>query len=329
MQSPDSNPSDAGPKSIFARRIPARYLIIAAGFILFWPVAFYAMGILNSLYDAVDPTRFAEVDESVKALTQNVGENSPPQEKGAILAEAIIHQLERELGSTFGWSANDILPTRFLDNRASRQKGVIFSTRMLIRFFSTRCSKHGAMGAEHEGLKAAREKRLVYAEDIWGFFHSSTESEYKKGIELVRQYQKELAAGTAVFNLRTDDIYDLMTYITGREFLDQPMGLLIQSGDVVSFSEEDDHVYYAQGAMLVVRDFLYALVKCYPSIGQKGGEENLKEAFRAMDKICSFDPPFVVEGSHDSMLADHRGKMARYYVTVLTRLNDVTQSVNR
>jgi len=329
MPSPDPNQSDPERKSIFARRIPARYLFIAAGFILFWPVAFYAIGLLNGIYDAIDPTRFAEVDASVKALSQNVGENSSPQEKGTVLAEAIIHQLEREMGSTFGWSANDFFPTRFLDNRASRQKGVIFSTRMLIRFFSTRCSKHGAMGAEHEGLKAAREKRLVYAEDIWGFFHSSTESEYRTGIELVRQYEKELAAGTAVFNLRTDDIYDLLTYITGREFLDQPMGLLIQSGDEVSFSDEDDRVYYAQGAMLVVRDFLYALVKCYPSIGQKGGEENLKEAFRAMDKICSFDPPFVVEGSHDSMLADHRGKMARYYVTVLTRLNDVTQSVNR
>ncbi|NMC49657.1 MAG: DUF2333 family protein [Desulfovibrio sp.] len=329
MPSTDQTPPESGKTSVFSRRIPARYLIIAAGFILFWPVAFYAVGLLNGVYDAVDPTRFAEVDESVKSLAQNVTENTPAPEKGAILAEAIIHQLEREMDSTFGWSANDILPTRFLDNRASRQKGVIFATRMLIRFFSTRCSKHGAMGAEHEGLKEAREKRLVYAEDVWGFFHSSTESEYRKGLDLVRQYEKQMAEGTAVFNLRTDDIYDLLTYITGREFLDQPMGLLIQSGEDVSFSDEDDRIYYAQGAMLVVRDFLYALVKCYPSIGQKGGEENLKEAFRAMDKICSFDPPFVVEGSHDSMLADHRGKMARYYITVISRLNDVTQSVNR
>jgi hypothetical protein len=142
--------------------------------------------------------------------------------------------------------------------------------------------------------------------------------------------KKQLAAGTAVFNLRTDDIYDLLTYITGREFLDQPMGLLIQSGeDVVLPPTRTTASTTPRGPCWLCATASTPWSSAYPSIGQKGGEENLKEAFRAMDKICSFDPPFVVEGSHDSMLADHRGKMARYYITVISRLNDVTQSVNR
>ncbi len=329
MTSQNPAPEEPKRKTIFSRRMPAKYLFIAGGFILFWPVAMMLMSMFNGMYGAIDQTRFPEVDAALRETLKDAGENTPNNMKGVLLSQAIYHQLERELNSTFGWSVNDILPTRWLDNRASRQQGVIFATRMLERFFSTRLSKHGAMGVENEDLKNAREKRLVYSEDIWGFFHSSTESEYETGIKLMKKYEEDLKKDAAVFNLRTDDMYDLLTYITSREFLDQPMGLLIQSGENVSLSEWDDHVYYAQGAMLVVRDFLHALVTLYPWIVQKGGEVNLNEAFSAMDKICSFDPIIIWEGSHDSMLADHRGKIARYYVTVITRINDVAQSISR
>jgi hypothetical protein len=329
MNAQTPTPESPKKRTIFTRRVPARFLFIAGGFILFWPLALMVMSMINGMYSGLDETQFPDIDASLTETLKGASEDTPNNEKGVILSQAIYHQLEREMNSSFGWSVNDILPTRWLDNRNSRQKGVIFATRMLERFFSTRLSKYGAMGVENEDLKNAREKRLVYSEDIWGFFHSSTESEYETGINLIKKYEKDLQQNAAVFNLRTDDMYDLLTYITSREFLDQPMGLLIQPGENVSFSEWDDNVYYAQGAMLVVRDFMRALVALYPWIVQKGGAENLQEAFTAMNRICSFDPIVIWEGSHDSMLADHRGKIARYYVTVITRMNDVAQSISR
>ena len=58
------------------------------------------------------------------------------------------------MNSTFGWSVNDLVisPTRWLDNRANRQLGTIFATRMLINFFSTTLAKYGKVDAENDVL---------------------------------------------------------------------------------------------------------------------------------------------------------------------------------
>jgi hypothetical protein len=80
---------------------------------------------------------------------------------------------------------------------------------------------------------------------------------------------------------------------------------------------------------LVLRDFVRTFVTLYPEIKQKGGEENVRIAFRDMEQICTFDPLIVLRGKHDSFTADHRGKMARYLISLRERINDLTQSIRR
>jgi hypothetical protein len=48
-----------------------------------------------------------------------------------------------------------------------------------------------------------------------------------------------------------------------------------------------------------------------------------------MEQVCTFDPLIVLRGRHDSIMADHRGKMASYLITIRERLNDVAQSIRR
>jgi hypothetical protein len=261
-------------------------------------------------------------------MEQITAQSEEPQ-KGSALALAMANRLEEELGSSFGWSVNDLLisPTRWLDNRANRQRGTIFATRMLVNFFATNLSKYGKVGAENELLKEAREKHFAFSENSWWL--PATEREYKKGIALVNQYRDKLANGKAIFNMRSDDKYNLLAFIIGDQFLDQPMGLLVQSNDEVPYNKLDDRIYYTQGVILVLRDFLNMLVHLYPDIEAKGGKENIRIAFREMDQICTFDPLVVLRGDHDSVMADHRGKMARYLIAVRERINDVAQSINR
>ncbi len=281
------------------------------------------------LYTWIDQTTFPNVSPEISKLNDQMKEN----EKGAALARAMVNQLERELNSgpwgLFGWSVNDLFisPTRWLDNRANRQRGVIFATRMLTQFFSTNLAKYGSVDEENENLKEARTKCFAYTEDKWWF--ASSESRYKEGIELVNQYSKNLIAGKAVYNMRTDDQYNLLKFIIGPEFIDQPLGKLIQSNDEVKFTDLDDRIYYAQGVILVVRDFVTAFVKMYPDIIEKGGKENMRIAMKDMNRICSFDPLIVLRGDHDSLFADHRGKLARYLISFRERLNDVAQSIRR
>ncbi|MGD2039153.1 MAG: hypothetical protein PVH28_14780, partial [Desulfobacterales bacterium] len=156
-----------------------------------------------------------------------------------------------------------------------------------------------------------------------------TESQYRKGIKLLRQYEDALSAGNAVYNMRSDDMYNMLSFIIGNQFLDQPLGLLVQPNDEVSYLELDDRIYYTQGVVLVLRDFLRTFVHLYPELKEKGGEENVRIALRDMEQICTFDPLIVLRGDHDSVTADHRGKMARYLISFRERINDLAQSIRR
>lgn len=307
-----------------------KYLvIILLALLLLWPLTFGLVWLGNQGYTWLDPTRFPFSESKVHAVLKEVQPDASEAQKGAALSRALTNHLEEELDSTFGWSVNDlwISPTRWLDNRGSRQRGVIFATRMLAMFYATNLAKYGAVDAENEWLKEAREKRFAFTEDSWWL--PSSESEYRKGIELQRKYESAVQDGKAVFNMRSDDIYNLFMFILSNQVLDQPMGLLVQATEDVAYTELDDRIYYTQGVVLVLRDLLGAVLHFYPTVREKGGDENIRIAFREMERVCTFDPLVVLRGRHDSIMADHRGKMASYVISIRERLNDVAQSIRR
>jgi hypothetical protein len=304
-------------------------VLILLVLLLAWPLAFGVLWLADRGYSALDPTRFPFAESPVVGALQGVTSDSPEAQKGAALGRAMVVRLEHEMDSTFGWSVNDlwVSPTRWLDNRANRQRGVIFATRMLAGFYATQLAKYGTVDAENEWLKEAREKRFAFSEDSW--LLPSTEGEYRKGIELVRRYAGAVVEGKAVFNMRSDDLYNLFTFILSNQFIDQPLGLLVQATEDVPYTELDDRIYYTQGVVLVLRDFLWATAQLYPAVREKGGSENIKIVWTEMERVCTFDPLIVLRGRHDSIMADHRGKMASYLITIRERLNDVAQSIRR
>ncbi|MDJ0984863.1 MAG: DUF2333 family protein [Desulfobacterales bacterium] len=304
-------------------------VIILLAFILIWPLTVCIYWGIYKGYTAIDATRFPWNSATIHSTLDKVQPDSSEAKKGIALSTALTNRLEAEMASTFGWSVNDLIvsPTRWLDNRANRQRGVIFATRMLINFYSTNLAKYGKVDAENASLKEAREKFFAFSEDSWWF--PSTESQYRHGVELVRKYEDDLAAGNAVYNMRSDDMYNMLTFIIGNQFLDQPLGLLVQTNDEVPYTQLDDRIYYTQGVVLVLRDFIRSFDTLYPEIKEKGGEENVRIAFRDMEQICTFDPLIVMRGDHDSVTADHRGKVARYLISLRERINDLAQSIRR
>ena len=81
-----------------------------------------------------------------------------------------------------------------------------------------------------------------------------------------------------------------------------------------------------------VRDLCYGLygktaVPIDPEVQKKGGEENINIALREMEQICTFDPLIVLRGDHDAIMADHRGKVAKYLISIRERINDLSQSI--
>ena len=296
-------------------------------FILIWPLTLGLYWTIYKGYTLIDPTRFPELDPEMKLLLEKTSPDSAQPQKGAALCAATSNRLKQEMDSPFGWSVNDLIisPSRWLDNRANRQRGTIFATRMLVTFFSTNLGKYGKVDAENQSLKEAREEYFAFSADSWWL--PSSEKQYRKGIALLEKYETDLVNGQAIFNLRTDDMHNLLEFIISNQFLDQPLGLLVQTNQEVPYTELDDRIYYTQGVILVIRDVLRTFVHLYPAVKEKGGEENIRIAFQEMDQICTFDPLMVLRGDHDSIMADHRGKMARYLISVRERINDLAQSI--
>ncbi len=304
-------------------------VLILMAFILIWPLSAGLYWTVYKGYTIIDQTRFPELTQNIADLLQKTTPSASPAQKGAVLSASIRNRLEQEMNSTFGWSVNDLIisPTRWLDNRANRQRGTIFATRMLTTYFSTNLAKYGKVDAENNDLKEAREKHFAFTSDSWWF--PSSEDQYKKGIELLKKYEVDLVKGdaNAIFNLRTDDMYNMLAFIISKQFLDQPLGLLVQSNDEVPYTDLDDRIYYTQGVILVLRDALRTFIHLYPEVKEKGGKENIEIAFREMDQICTFDPLVVLRGDHDSIMADHRGKIAKYLISVRERINDLAQYI--
>jgi hypothetical protein len=304
-------------------------VLILLAFILIWPLSAGLYWTVYRTFTLVDATRFADLDTNIAAVLKSTTPESTAPQKGVALLTSIRNRLEQEMDSTFGWSGNDLIisPTRWLDNRANRQRGTIFATRMMTTFFSTNLAKYGKVDKENQYLKEARETYLAFSSNSWWF--PSSENQYEKGIAELKQYEADLLKddGSAVFNLRTDDMYNMLEFIIGKQFLDQPLGLLVQSNDQVAYSELDNHIYYTQGIILVLRDALRTFVHLYPEAQEKGGKENILIAFKEMDQICTFDPLMVLRGDHDSIMADHRGKMARYLISIRERIDDLAQSI--
>ncbi|MDJ0913103.1 MAG: DUF2333 family protein [Desulfobacterales bacterium] len=306
-----------------------RLVLILLCFILIWPLTASVYWLVYKGYTMIDQTKFPELDPAIQSILRTPAEEISEPRKGVALSQAMRNRLEWEMASAFGWSVNDLIisPTRWLDNRNNRQRGTIFATRMLVNFFSTNLAKYGKVDAENSFLKEAREKHFAFSANSWWF--PSTEKEYRKGLELLKQYEADVQKENAIYNLRSDDMYNLLMYIIGSQFLDQPLGLLVQADEEVAYRDLDDRIYYTQGVVLVLRDFLRMFAHLYPDINTKGGEDNVRVAFRDMDNICTFDPLIVLRGRHDSIMADHRGKMARYLISIRERINDVAQSIRR
>jgi hypothetical protein len=304
-------------------------VLILLAFILIWPLSAGLYWTVYKAYTLIDTTQFPDLDPNLKALHQTKTPESAPAQKGAALLASIRNRLQQEMDSTFGWSINDLIisPTRWLDNRANRQRGTIFATRMMVTFYSTNLAKYGKVDKENKNLKEARETYFAFTSNSWWF--PSSESQYEKGIAELQKYEADLVKGdaSAVFNMRTDDMFNMLAFIIGKQFLDEPLGLLVQSNDNVPYTELDDQIYYTQGIILVLRDVLRTFVRLYPEVQEKGGKENIRIAFKEMNQICTFDPLIVLRGDHDSIMADHRGKMARYLISIRERIDDLAQSI--
>lgn len=270
----------------------------------------------QKLYALVDRVSFP--DAFKVTLAEPVTEN----DKGKQLVDALTNRMSYELNSSFGWTANDLLFNKYvLDNRAYRQFGSYVATKMLLDHYSTVIAKLGNNDRENDSLYNARLNYFAISPSRWGMlFIPSAEGSYEKGLRLIEQYKKDLDAGKAVYNCRTDDIYSAYNLILGETIFGYALGLLQNSQDL-PFYTLDNRIYEAQGVMLVVRDYIKAIYELYPEIASKNNEANMQEAMRYLDLICDYNPLYITSSFNSGEL------IISYMLFARNRLQDIRDSI--
>ncbi len=292
-------------------RIVWHTLLVQCG--IFIALVFVFWG-AQRMYAAIDPTRFPE-----PCAMPAEAASLPDNDKGKLLIDAITHQMRYELGSTFGWSINDILFNKYvLDNRAYRQYGVYHATKFLVDIYSTQIAKLGASDRENEYLYKARLN--YFSLNPRKFLFPSAEGSYEKGLKLIAQYKKSLDDGKGVYNCRTDDIYASLQLLVGENMLGYAQGLLENAQDIPLYTL-DNRIYEIQGMVLVMRDFLNALYRLYPEIKAKNNEENMAVAMDYMNRICTYDPLYITSTVNSGEL------VLSYLLFAKARIADIMTSL--
>ncbi|MEG2173538.1 MAG: DUF2333 family protein [Desulfovibrionaceae bacterium] len=267
----------------------------------------------QGLYSFIDPTTFP------KAVAITDADKMTENEKGKALVDAITFQLQRELKSTFGWTANDLLFNKYvLDNRAYRQFGVYHATKVLMDHYAMQIAKLGTSDRESDFLYKARLNALAINPSK--FMFPSAEGAYKDALALIEQYKKSLDTGKGVYNMRTDDLYTSFDLVVGENMLGYALGLLQNSQDI-PFYTLDNRIYEVQGIILVVRDFVNALYEMYPDIRNKNNAGNMAAAMKYMDSICNYDPLYITSKVNSGEL------IISYLIFARNRLEDIRNSI--
>ncbi len=291
-------------------------MIKASGFVVMQVVFIIAVLLTivfaQKIYSVIDKTQF-ELPYQV---------NTEDSNKANAVLNSITNQLQFELDSTFGWSANDFLFNYYiLDNRAYRQFGVYVATKVLFDHFSVEFAKLGSADKENDDLYSARMNYLALSPSKWGYlFIPSAESYYSKALELMRKYLADVNSEKATFNARPDDIYSAFELIISDKLIGYAIGLLQNSKDL-PFTAVDNNIYEVQGMMLVVRDYFNALYTLYPDVTDKGNTENFNIAMDYLNTICTFDPLLVTKTFNSSEY------MISLLIFARNRIEDIKKSI--
>jgi hypothetical protein len=261
-------------------------------------------------------------------------ESSAPE--GGSRAVALTADLiDREI-NTHRWVANDpfFMPGSMLDNMPNFQQGVVAGlSRFAIELTDQIARTRGSSQVDPDLNTASG--LLRYPGTIWIFDLStslaptaSSESQYRRAMNALRDYNQRLAAGNAVFETRADNLLATLDRIaadigSSSAALDQH--LAERSGLGLDF-QADDLFYANKGRLYAYYLLLRELGVDYARVIQErdlvAAWAQMLDSFRA---AATMQPWVVVNGPPDSMLLpSHLAAQGFFLLRARTQLREIS-----
>src|SRR5688500_14440383 len=264
----------------------------------------------------------------------NAGTVPQGQSKAVALAAALI---QREVVET-SWPANDpfFMPGAALDNMPNFQRGI---REALARFVTEMADQigrsRGSAGADQD-LQEAR-GYLNNAPDVWyfsaGSIAANSETQYEKAMVELRRYNERLAAGTAAFEPRADNLMSTLDRI-GKDLgaasnaIDQEIDLY--SGDW--FDLQADNVFYFNKGLLYANALLLRdLGADFKNVLDERGAGTVWERMIAsMLDGAMLQPLVVINGEPNALVEpNHLTAQGFYLLRARTQLEELTDILQK
>jgi hypothetical protein len=260
-------------------------------------------------------------------------ETSAPE--GGSRAVAISADLiDREI-NTHRWVANDpfFMPGSMLDNMPNFQQGIIAAlSRFAVELTDQIARTRGSSQMDPDLNTAAG--LLRYPGTVWIFDLStsfaptaSSESQYRRAMTALRDYNQRLAQGNAVFEIRADNLLETLNRIAA-DIGSSSAGLdqhLAQSGFGLDF-QADDLFYANKGRLyayyLLLRELGQDYARVIAERDLTSSWTQMLDSFRA---AATLQPWVVVNGAPDSQLSpSHLAAQGFFLLRARTQLREIT-----
>ncbi len=272
--------------------------------IAFWSLAVILLIIL--LYYPVGALIVDNIDDDPNFGPAQV---EPNASRTVAMAAALIDREVRH----HSWPANHpwFLPGAILDNMPNYQEGIIQALRRFALEMTDQIGRARGSSQADPDLEQAR-GLLNYATNVWFWDVSvsilptaTSPKQYKAAEEALLSYNRRLAAGTAVFDRRSDNLLATLDRIAkdvGSSSAALEQQIEQHSGDWLDF-QADDRFYRTKGELYAYALLLRELGKDFdPVIKERGLQTVWGNMIDNLFTAAQLHPWVVVNGAPDSQV---------------------------
>jgi len=262
--------------------------------------------------ELLDPSWMKPAEEKAPEPAEEKKPEPTWPDMGPQVVRAIKNTIEAELEQhPWGYTANDLVIGKILDNGSNRQRGEIEAAR---EYYSLIYQKVKPKG----GVVSAANSNLLEG-DLEKFWFPKAESTLDAALASLDGVAEGMKAGRIKAPGNPD---------TAREFVSLSMYLIeaemASLTNLNSDKDGDDRFYHARGTTRVVKNVVVALPEAFPAaVNSKPMMLRLEDAEERLSASLSMDPFIVLQGDPDDFRSNHLFIMAYILGQAREALEDV------
>ena len=292
-------------------------------------VALAALAVLLGLYYVGGALWVHEIDDDPAFAAE-----STAPEGGSRAVAVAADLIEREVDEN-SWVANDpfFMPGSVLDNMPNYQQGVVTAlSRFALELTDQIARTRGSSQVDPDLERASG--LLRYAGDVWIFDLStslaptaSSESQYRRAMRSLRDYNERLAAGNAVFEPRSDNLQATLERIAADiGSVSAALERRLEERPWFLDTEADDLFYRTKGRMygyyLVLRELGHDFAEI---IEERQLEAAWAQMLDSFGDAAVLYPWMVVNGDPEGQLTpSHLAAQGFYVLRARTQLREIS-----